>query len=681
MTSAAAEFSQIPMSQTLAETLHRASEGARATGAAEVALEHVLAALCEDPDAADVLAASQIDAGRLRHEAISYLARLGAEAASQGRPPASELNVSPALMRILEAAAAAARGGRRREINGAIVLAAIVGDGRSAAAQMLQAQGLTFDGAIRALQSALAQPPRDQPVAVQPAEDVLARARERVQSRAAPSLREIMLDKPHLAPRQAPPPMGGGFPDLVPSHGGFAPAPAAPGVSPPPPVAAAPATGAQAHDEAEEHEAEVSIRRPGATHEEPLLPATPPAPDETYAADEAHAEPHPAALRPPPSVPPDSEAKFEPAGLPAPAPVQVPAPPAKVPPPSPAATTAGNVAPMASRDKAPPAPYPAQPPPAAPVPMSAPSHGTPGFGTSVPSAGFPPSAMPPAPPLPTGMAPAGGGHPFERPRIGPTPPPIPPPMPRQGQPAPGHMPGNRPGMPQGMHPGPPLPSASAPRAAPPGQLRPGQPLSGPQSSPHSGVTPSSPPGHARGDASRAELGQMAENVPRSMRVGNSERIEIRLARGHVAALTEGLEGGGLAWRHDVTVTKAMSVRLRAPDGGFFIETASPETQWIDSQFGEMGEDFASWRFLVTPQRRGWSRLQIIVSARTVGADGLAAETAFPDQVVEVKVKTNYARAAKRGLGWLVAAVAGGAVAKFGEGAFTAGAELVSKLIG
>lgn len=245
----------------------------------------------------------------------------------------------------------------------------------------------------------------------------------------------------------------------------------------------------------------------------------------------------------------------------------------------------------------------------------------------------------------------------------------------------GGMPGNRPGMPHGMHPGPPLPSASAPRATPPGQLRPGQPLSGPQTSPHSGVTPASPPGHARGDASGAELGQMAENVPRSMRVANSERIEIRLARGHVSALTEGLDGGGLAWRHDVTVTKAMTVRLRAPDGGFFIETASPETQWIDSQFGDMGEDFASWRFLVTPQRRGWSRLQIIVSARTVGADGLAAETAFPDQVVEVKVKTNYARTAKRGLGWLTAAVAGGAVAKFGEGAFTAGAELVSKFMG
>ena len=166
-----------------------------------------------------------------------------------------------------------------------------------------------------------------------------------------------------------------------------------------------------------------------------------------------------------------------------------------------------------------------------------------------------------------------------------------------------------------------------------------------------------------------------------MRVGVSERVEIRIARGRVKAITEGMEGGGLAWRHDVTVTKAMSVRLRAPEGGFFVETASPETQWIDSQFADVGDEFASWRFLVTPNTRGWSRLQIIVSARTVGADGLAAETAFPDQVIEVKVKSNLKRAFLRWGGWIAAAVLGGALAKFGEGTFEAGMTLFSKFAG
>ena len=70
------------------------------------------------------------------------------------------------------------------------------------------------------------------------------------------------------------------------------------------------------------------------------------------------------------------------------------------------------------------------------------------------------------------------------------------------------------------------------------------------------------------------------------------------------ALAEGLQGGGAAYQHEVMVTKAMSVRLRAPDGGFYIETASPETQWIEKAMQLPSEAFASWRWHVTPARRG-----------------------------------------------------------------------------
>lgn len=143
-------------------------------------------------------------------------------------------------------------------------------------------------------------------------------------------------------------------------------------------------------------------------------------------------------------------------------------------------------------------------------------------------------------------------------------------------------------------------------------------------------------------------------------------VEARLARAEVKAIAEGLQGGGAVYRHEILVTKAMSVRLRAPDGGFFIETSSPETQWIDNVLGVMADDFASWRWTVTPQQRGSKRLQLVISARTVGADGLAAETALPDQVVEVKVGLNYAKTAQKFGGWALAAVAGGLFAKFGD---------------
>jgi hypothetical protein len=117
------------------------------------------------------------------------------------------------------------------------------------------------------------------------------------------------------------------------------------------------------------------------------------------------------------------------------------------------------------------------------------------------------------------------------------------------------------------------------------------------------------------------------------------------------------------------VTKAMSVRLRAPEGGFFIETSSPETQWIENVLGLMADDFASWRWTITPRDRGKQRLQLLISARTVGADGLTAETALPDQVIEVKVAVNYAKTAARWAGWMTAAVIGGILARFGEGLF------------
>lgn len=161
-----------------------------------------------------------------------------------------------------------------------------------------------------------------------------------------------------------------------------------------------------------------------------------------------------------------------------------------------------------------------------------------------------------------------------------------------------------------------------------------------------------------------------------MRVGIAVPVEVRIAKAEVKAISEGLDMGNTAFRHEVQVTKAMSVRLRAPEGGFYIETASPETQWIESALGLMADDFARWRWLVTPKTRGKRRLQLIVSARTVGPDGLAAETALPDQIIEVRVSANYGVLFRRILGWAVAAALGGLLAKFGAEAWTSVAPFI-----
>ncbi len=651
---AAAELSQIPMSPALAAALAKASDGAGATGAVEVSIEHLLIALCDDPDAAGVLDASHVDIYRLKSEAIDFLMR----SVRPGGPTGQILAVSQPLRRILEAAAAAARGGKRRDINGAIVLAAIVGDGKSAAAQMLQSQGLTFDEAIRALQSALSQPGRGDAGAGSgaAADDVLARARERVQSRSAPSLRDIMKDLPRPAPPPpAPPPV---------SAPAF-PAPGSPAAPPHLDQRAAKPAQTNEHDldgELPEESARMVPKGPSARQPAPVpAPAMPdlrePAPEQvTSRPRENPASPQPA----PSPLPANLDRKvFDPlqpkiAALPKSEPQSheraqmdtrsqvptqaqpIPAQQSVQPDDDDAQLSSGNVM-FSIRE----------------VHRATDPRGDYVYPTGQPM----PRPAPPAPVLPVPEPPRqvaldiGGSRPS-------MPPPMPPPIPRGGGNAQG------PGAPALQRS--PLPAPSIGPAGPPLGASP--------------VPSAQTPARSRREApAKAEIGQLAENIPRAMRAGVGERVEVRIAKAHVERLTDGMDGNNSGSTHRVTITSAMSVRLRAPEGGFFIETASPETQWIENQLGIMGgDDYASWRFLVTPQKRGWSKLQIIVSARTIGPDGLAAETALPDQVIEVKVRTNFKRVFFRWSGWIIAAVAGGALAKFGEGAFATGLGLAQE---
>jgi hypothetical protein len=178
-----------------------------------------------------------------------------------------------------------------------------------------------------------------------------------------------------------------------------------------------------------------------------------------------------------------------------------------------------------------------------------------------------------------------------------------------------------------------------------------------------------------------ETGQLVENIPRRMRVGVPVVAEARIARAHVKALAEDLQGGGAAFPHEILITKAMSVRLRAPGGGFSIENRSPETQWIENVLALPADDYASWRWTITPRARGRRQLQLIVSARTMGSDGMTAETALPDQIVDVKISINYGRTLAHWSGWIAAAVIGGLLAKFGEAGFVILKLLAAKYLG
>jgi hypothetical protein len=159
-------------------------------------------------------------------------------------------------------------------------------------------------------------------------------------------------------------------------------------------------------------------------------------------------------------------------------------------------------------------------------------------------------------------------------------------------------------------------------------------------------------------------GRLVENIPRKMRIGALEKVEVLIARRDVEGLTARMTGAGTLHRHEVRVADAMSVLLRAPDGGFLIDPLSPETCWTHN--AHQDRDFASWRWSVTPQRWGRARLHLIISAQTLDAKGVAAEAALPDQVIKIHVRVNYGRAVRKVAGWALLMVAGGAFSAWGR---------------
>lgn len=614
-------LSWVPVSATFSGTLGRAHEYARAQGHRTVTLEHLLLALAEDPDASVVLQTSNIDIARLMGDASTHLGH------DENRfPPGLQADpgADEALVRILDYAAAAARQSRRREINGAIVLAAIVGEGRSVAATLLQAQGLTFEGAIKALQRApaaahpppatpMAQPSAppavaaDPPVAVngvatQTNEQILASVRRRI-------------DANRNAPKASSQP---------PAREAY----------PVPPVTAPP--------------------KPA--WEEPRLPPAPAV---------VPVEPAPAELRPQPAAP-----SPEPPPSHAPPATEVQPPPARgasdtytgeypVPP----ATTSSAPPPFVEDDGL--RPEAAEHYPTAPAPVTRPPREETGRrppplpprqggAMAEPSPGSPPRprhplGAPVAPPStvpwpePVRPQPAALSPPYEHPRAtAPAPAPAWPPAYNEPNPLDGGIAGAPYPEPDTV---PPRPISTMPVPAP--RTKPAKPAASPA----------------------IETGQLAENIPRRMRVGRVETVEVRIGKSGARNLADGMQGAAPSYLHDLVVTKAMSVRLRALNGGFQIESASPETQWIDRQPGAATEDFASWRWDVTPLRRGKRQLQLVVSMRTIASDGLAADTVQPDQVFDIAVRADHARAFRRMAGWVSLMVAGGLLSKFGQNSF------------
>jgi hypothetical protein len=181
-------------------------------------------------------------------------------------------------------------------------------------------------------------------------------------------------------------------------------------------------------------------------------------------------------------------------------------------------------------------------------------------------------------------------------------------------------------------------------------------------------------------AGQGERGPLVESIPRRMRNGVAVTGEVRIARDKIESLMQALSGAS-AHRPSAHVARALSVRLRAPHGGFAIEAMTPETQWIDGTDTGVHDDTALWRWAIRPQRYGRVRLLLTLSARTIGADAVVAESAPPDRVIDVRIGRNYVRLVGRSAVWAAAVAVGALIGHFGGKAIATAALLAKYWLG
>lgn len=186
--------------------------------------------------------------------------------------------------------------------------------------------------------------------------------------------------------------------------------------------------------------------------------------------------------------------------------------------------------------------------------------------------------------------------------------------------------------------------------------------------PSPAIAPSAPAAPVQPDAPaprQASLpGRLVESIKRRMTVDRTEEVEVRIAAEDSDGLTVGLRGDGAPTVHEIPVTSVMSLRLTAPRGGFVIAPHSPESQWVRTDQRAGDQPFAAWRFTITPTRRGKTVLELTLSYKEIGPEGLIADSALPDKTIEIKVRANYGKIARRAASWAITLLLGAALGAY-----------------
>jgi len=145
------------------------------------------------------------------------------------------------------------------------------------------------------------------------------------------------------------------------------------------------------------------------------------------------------------------------------------------------------------------------------------------------------------------------------------------------------------------------------------------------------------------DGATGLLAKVLQPIPRKTRIAVPETVELLLSKDEAWALfarprPQGAEAGPHA------PVRAVTIRLTAPEGGFFIEGQSQETQWLLDRPTFLAEEhFGHWVWLVVPNDTGQYSLVASIFARDIDANGAATDIHIPDQIVKVQVRGNFWR--------------------------------------
>ena len=168
---------------------------------------------------------------------------------------------------------------------------------------------------------------------------------------------------------------------------------------------------------------------------------------------------------------------------------------------------------------------------------------------------------------------------------------------------------------------------------------------------------------------------LIENIPRRMRAQVSVEAEVRVSSTIAAEVAANPVGQGTTRLHGIEVAQAMSLRLSAPRGGFMIEAQSPETQWVWRSKSQSVNELAAWRFILTPNRRGFNSLRLTFSYKEIGPNGLLADSALPDRMLDVVVSTNLVKTLTQAAVWVTTLIVGAALGAY----FQPAMQLISEL--